>query len=115
MDIEQVMCILIVEDMDRMADFYENAIGFGQRVRSPLWSEPTFGDFTLALHIGTKGDGKQTGLSFTVDDLDEACKVVEQGGGRVLTAPADGDIPNLRLAVVADPEGNPLELGHHTG
>ena len=114
MDIEQVMYILVVEDMDRMADFYENVMGFRQRDRSPRWSEVTFGDFTLALHIGRKGDAKQTGLSFTVNDLDEACKVVEQGGGRVLKTPADGDIPNLRLALVADPEGNPLELGHHT-
>ena len=113
MNIEQVMYILMVEDMDRMADFYERTLGFGSRNRSPRWSELTFGDFTLALHIGSKG--KQTGLSFTVDNLDEACKVVKQGGGSILKAPADGDFPGLRIAVVADPEGNPLELGNLAG
>ena len=113
MNIEQVMYILMVEDMDRMADFYERTLGFGPRSRSPRWSELTFGDFTLALHIGSSG--KQTGLSFTVSDLDEACKLVVQGGGTILKAPADGDFPGLRLAVVADPEGNPLDLGHHAG
>jgi hypothetical protein len=32
----------------------------------------------------------------------------------VVKAPYEGDIPGLRLAIVADVEGNSMELGQHT-
>ena len=113
MDIERVMDILMVRDMDRAVDFYTKVIGFGTLSQSQNWSELTFGDFTLALHAGGEGDGKSTGLAFTVTDLDSACREVESGGGTVLKAPFEGDIPGLRQAVVADGDGNSLELGQY--
>ena len=113
MDVAQVMYILMVRDMDQAFDFYTKVIGFSMRTRSPNWTELSFGDFTLALHSGGKGDGKNTGLAFTVTDLDSACREVEAGGGTVIRAPFAGDIPGLRQAVVADGEGNGLELGQY--
>jgi predicted enzyme related to lactoylglutathione lyase len=112
MDIEQVLYMLMVEDMGRSVDFDTNVIGFRERSVSPQWSELAFGDFTLALHVG-EAQSKSTGLSFTVNDLDLACKEVEAGGGKVVKGPFDGDIAGLRLAVVADSEGNVLEFGQH--
>ena len=114
MDVERVLFILMVQDMDRAVDFYTNVVGFRRRSVSPRWSEPAFGDFTLALRIGS-GEMKGTGLSFTVADLDSACREVEAGGGKVIKAPFAGDIAGLRLALVADSEGNNLEFGQHTG
>ena len=114
MDVEKVMYMLTVQDMDRAVDFYTNVIGFRPRSREAWWSELAFGDFKLALHGGGAGSGRETGLAFTVGDLDSACREVEAGGGKVVKAPYEGDIPGLRLAIVADVEGNSMELGQHT-
>ena len=113
MEIQQVMYILMVQDMDRMIDFYTSVIGFRQRSASPNWSELAFGDFTLALHHGGTSDGNNTGLAFTVTDIDTACKEIGAAGGKVITSPRDGDIPGLIQAVVSDGEGNTIELGQY--
>ena len=114
MDVEKVMYILMVQDMDRSIDFYTNVMGFTTRSQSPNWSELAFGDFTLAIHGGGHGEGKSTGLAFTVADIESACREVEAGGGAVVKAPFAGDIPGLTQAVVADTEGNRLELGQYS-
>ena len=82
---------------------------------SPSWSELAFGDATLALHISHGGGSGATGLSFEVDDIEAACRAAERGGGRVVQAPQNGDIPGLTLADIADPDGNRIQLGHHGG
>ena len=116
MEVEQVLCMLMVSDMERAVDFYTNVIGFRRRSVQPRWSELAFGDFTLALHIedGGSGERKSTGLSFTVRDIDAACGEVEAAGGKVINPPHESHIDGLRLAVVADSEGNNLELGEHS-
>ncbi len=40
------------------------------------------------------------------DDIDAACREVEEGGGRVLTPPREGGGQGVMLANVADTEGN---------
>ena len=115
MEIEKVIYILMVRDMERMVDFYTDVIGFRKRSASPYWSELAFGDFTLALHHGGNTDTNSTGLSFTVTDIDAACKAVVAAGGTVTTSPQDGPIPGLIIAAVSDSEGNTIEFGQHTG
>ena len=114
MDVEKVMYILMVQDTDRSVDFYTKVMGFANRSHSSNWSELTFGDFTLAVHGGGSGEAKSTRLAFTVTDIDSACRDVEAGGGTVVKAPFAGDIPGLTQAVVADADGNRLELGQYT-
>ena len=117
MEVQKVLYILMVQEMERAVEFYTNVIGFRRRLAEPRWTELTFGDFTLALHVedGDIGERKSTGLSFTVNDVDSACSEVEAAGGKVITPPHEGNIERLRLAVVADSEGNNLELGQYTG
>ena len=43
METQQVMYILMVQDMDRMVDFYTSVIDFRQRSVSANWSELAFG------------------------------------------------------------------------
>lgn len=116
MDVQQVLCQLMVQEMDRAVDFYTNVIGFRRRSVSPRWSELAFDDFTLALHIEDGGGGEQrrTGLSFTVGDLDAACREIEAAGGKLVSPPHETHIEGLRLAIVADGEGNILEFGQYT-
>ena len=101
--------------MERAVRFYTNVVGFKGHLSRPRWNELAFGDFTLHIDDGD-GDGQRkiSGLSFTVRDLDSACKDVEAAGGKVISPPQESHIGGLRLAVVADSEGNNLELGEHT-
>ncbi len=113
MEVERVMYLMLVRDMDRAVGFYTDVIGFRGRSVSPRWSELAFGDFTLALHIddGDSEAQKSTGLSFTVADIDSACREVEAAGGKVVKPPYDSHIEGLKLAMVVDSEGNSLEFG----
>ena len=119
MEVQQVMYMLMVEDMERAVRFYTDVMGFRARVAEERWSELAFGDFTLALHIavgdGAEGKGqKGRGLSISVVDIEAACREVEAAGGQVINPPQEGDFPGLKVALVADTEGNAMELGEHT-
>ncbi len=115
MEVQQVMYMLMVEDMERAVRFYTDVMGFRARVAEARWSELAFGDFTLALHIAVDdGEGRKgRGLSISVADIEAACREVEAAGGQVINPPQEGDFPGLTVALVADTEGNALELGEH--
>jgi predicted enzyme related to lactoylglutathione lyase len=115
MRVTKLLYILWVSDMGRAIAFYRDSMGLTLRSESPSWSELTCGDATLALHISHNGGIGATGLSFEVDDIEAACRAAERGGGRVVNAPQNGDIPGLTLADIADPDGNRIQLGHHGG
>ncbi len=109
----KILYMLWVDDMDRAVGFYRDVFGLNVLVQSPNWSELTLGDSTVALHQGTNDNSRMTGLSFEVDDIDEACRAIVSGGGSIVHPPRDGGIPGLRLADVTDPDGNRIQLGSH--
>ena len=109
----KILYMLWVTDMDRAVAFYRDVFGLNVHAQSPNWSELTLGDSTVALHQGTNDTFRNTGLSFEVDDIDEACREVESAGGAIVHPPRDGGIPGLRLAEVTDPDGNRIQLGSH--
>ena len=115
MRVTKLLYMLWDSDMGRAVAFNRDAMGLTLRSESPSWSELAFGDATLALHISHGGGSGATGLSFEVDDIEAACRAAERGGGRVVQAPQNGDIPGLTLADIADPDGNRIQLGHHGG
>jgi predicted enzyme related to lactoylglutathione lyase len=48
---------------------------------------------------------------FYRDDIDAACEAVERGGGAIVSPPkARPDEGNIKLASIADPEGNEVSL-----
>lgn len=49
-------------------------------------------------------------VGFAVNDLPTTIAAVEAGGGRVVTPPQDVAEHRLTIAIVADPEGHPVEL-----
>lgn len=99
-----------VTDMDRAVAFYRDAFGLAQRETSPFWSELALGDQTVALHGGRTGGPVDTDLGFIVADLTEACAAVTSCGGTVVRPPEDRPGEPIRLATVADPDGNRLSL-----
>ncbi|MGH9137719.1 MAG: VOC family protein [Acidimicrobiales bacterium] len=97
--------VLVVADMDRALAFWKD-LGLDPAMVSPEWSELRWGEATLALHGGGDGVGGDTGLGFEVTDLDDAVAQVETAGGTVVERPSARPGEGIRLATVADPEGN---------
>ena len=115
MQIESVIFMLMAQDMDRAVAFYHDVVGLDLRSASPRWSELTRGDATVALHGGGDGEFHDTGLSFQVADLDAACQEVKRGGGRVVKSPEDRPGEPIRLARLADTEGNGFTMSQYVG
>lgn len=110
MDVQKVIFMLKAQDMDRAVAFYKDVMGLEVRSQSPGWSELGYGDTTVALHGGGDVEYRPTGLGFTVADIEGACQEVARGGGRVVKAPSDREGEPIKLAQVADPEGNGFSL-----
>ena len=64
---------------------------------------------------GGSGESSSTGLSFQVNDIEAACKEVVEGGGRVFSGPSDRPGEPIRLADLADTEGNRFTLSQYVG
>ena len=106
MKVRKTLYMLMVQDMDRGVRFYSDVLGLDVKLHTPGWSELTLGDSTVALHAGGTGEQTRTGLSFEVDDIDDACRQVQDGGGQLLRGPILRAAEGIRLADLADPEGN---------
>lgn len=104
--LREVKFLLNAQDMERAVGFYRDVIGLELKVQSPHWSELRMGDAIIALHGGGDGTFNETGLSFTVEDLDQACSDVVSGGGKLRSGPSDRPGEPIRLAELTDSEGN---------
>ena len=65
---------------------------------------------TVALHAGGAGADTPTGLGFEVDDIDGAVSAVVAAGGHVIGEPRERPQERIRLAEVADSEGNRITV-----
>lgn len=119
------MVIHYVYDMERACAFYRHTLGLVETPspgsQSPGWSTFQCGELTVALHILPEGDGDgegpppQAGLNLQVDDLDAAVSALQAAGGELRSLrEAGGGLP-IRLAEVADPDGNGFELRQFVG
>jgi predicted enzyme related to lactoylglutathione lyase len=114
-NITAVKIVLWVQDMARAVDFYKTAIGLTERFTSPGWSELTHGDTIIAMHGGGDGSTRETGLSFQVQDLDAACTHIQAHGGLLVQPPAQRPGEPIKLATLADTDGNRLMLTQYLG
>lgn len=113
MKVEIVTYILFVQDVERAIAFYRDVIGLKVNFKSDSWTEMALVGANVALHGGGDGEFKDTGLSFQVEDIDLACTEVADGGGRVLSGPADRPGEPIRLAKLVDSEGNGFTINQH--
>jgi lactoylglutathione lyase len=117
------------KDPDAAARFYE-LLGMRESRRSELtknkatliFMEPPDGNFAIELVYNWGKDTSYDGgerfghFAFHVEDLDGTYKRVVAGGGQEVgrpPAPLQGEGP--RIAFVADPDGNWIELIEHEG
>ena len=115
MKIESVKCMLMAQDMDRAVGFWRDVVGLDVRLHTPHWSELVWHDAVVALHGGGTGEGNASGLGLQVADIEASCREIVEGGGRVLEAPVDRPGEGIRLASVADTEGNAFALSQLVG
>ncbi len=113
--IRSVKFMLMAKDMDRALAFYRDAVGLDVKLSSPHWSELSHGDAIVALHAGGTGEYRETGLSFTVDDIEAACRSVVAAGGKLRSGPVDRPGEPIKLAELTDPEGNGFMLSEDVG
>ncbi len=104
--IEAVKFVLMVQEMDRARAFYRDVLGLREVLHTPLWSELAHGDAIVALHAGGGEGYRGTGLSFQVEDIQAACDAAVAGGATLRRGPEHRPGDPVKLAELADPEGN---------
>jgi predicted enzyme related to lactoylglutathione lyase len=112
--VRKVYFMLMVSDMDRAVAFYANAFDATIALHSPYWSEVVVAGATVALHPGRTGGDIETGLGFEVDDLDGTLQHATELGGHVTDSPKDRPAEGIRIAQLADTEGNVLWMAETT-
>lgn len=115
MHIECIKYVMYVVDMERAVRFYREALGMSVRMESSGWSEVARGDTILGLHAGGDAGQRETGLSFQVTDIEAACVELAQSGARSIAPPESRPGEPIRLARIADPEGNVFMLTQFVG
>lgn len=95
--------VLKVPDLERALAFYQGALGHELVWKKERMAALRLGDTELVLALDIESE-----TDLLVDSVPEAVQTFEQAGGTLLYGPADIDIG--RVAVVADPFGNPLTL-----
>ena len=85
MKLQKVKHLLLARSMEKAIKFYQEVFGFELEVEGRMWSELRWGDVILALHGGGDGSPNPTDLSFQVDNIVAACRIVQEHGGRVVS------------------------------
>jgi catechol 2,3-dioxygenase-like lactoylglutathione lyase family enzyme len=116
---------LPVSDLDRSIDWYREALGLTLDATAGLPGHVAFmvaatGGRLELLAVGVQPSAWDDPIAalragvphtaWTVDDLDAAHARAVEAGGRSLWTPRGTPDPGLRIAFVADPDGNLVEL-----
>jgi len=112
--VDKTYVMLMVADMARAMRFYIEAFAVTVAINSPYWSEFVVAGATIALHPGGSGNETHTGLGFEVKDLDAALQRVTETGGRITSPPRDRPQERIRVAEIADTEGNLITVAELT-
>ena len=105
--LRKVDCVqLPVPDLDGGLVFYRDRLGHKLLWRTETAAGLRLGDSDSELVLQTQRS--QLEVDFLVGSVDQAAAQLTRAGGRVVVEPFE--IPVGRVAVVADPFGNPLTL-----
>ena len=115
MKLQSIKTLILARDMARAVDFYTQVFGMQATTQSPMWTELTHGTTIIALHGGGDGTRNPTDLSFQVDNIVAAVRIIQEHGGRIVTQPEKRPTEPIVLAIFQDPEGNELMLTQYVG
>jgi hypothetical protein len=98
------------QDPDKLRQFYGDLLGWRFDTANPMnYGMVAAGEGGIAGGVGQAPDGRGWTTFYTkVPDLEGALARAEQLGSAVLLPIQD--LPDTRIAVVTDPEGNPVGL-----
>ena len=82
-----VFYMLMVQDMERGVCFYLDVMGLDVKDHTPEWSNLALGDAIVILYGGGSNTLLWSGLHFEVENIQDACLRVQEGGGRVPSWP----------------------------
>jgi lactoylglutathione lyase len=106
MRVEKFKYIIWAKDLPALIQFYQRVFAAEVTHQSEIMGECLISGGTLAIHGGGEGKRTWTGLTFQVDELFEACDLIQAEGGAVLRAPIDTPEEPAHLAMCVDPSGN---------
>lgn len=115
MTLRKIKTLILAQNMDRAVAFYQGVFGMECSLNTPHWSEVTFGGSIIGIHGGGDGTRNQTDLSFEVDNIVAACRIIREHGGRILGEPDKRPGEPIVLATFQDTEGNVLMLTQYVG
>jgi len=115
MKLKKIKTLILAQSMDRAVGFYEGVFGMECMLRSPQWSEMSFDGSIIGIHGGGDGTRNSTDLSFEVDNIVAACRIIREQGGRIVSEPDKRPGEPIVLAVFQDTEGNELMLTQYIG
>jgi predicted enzyme related to lactoylglutathione lyase len=101
-----------VSDMARARRFYESALGLKVTMNfQEAWVEYDIASGTFAISTMMEGSvpgSKGASIAFEVDDFDAAVKRMQEQKVPFVVEPFE--TPVCRMAVIADPDGNAINL-----
>ena len=106
--------ILLVEDMERSAQFYKDTIGLKLKVKTNDWIEFFDKGTTIALHPRRRKDVDDNNghtnilVGFMVSDLDEVVKDLKAKDVRFFKEPKSE--PFGKHAIIVDPDGHLISI-----
>ena len=115
MKLQKSKYLILAQDMDRAIQFYQKVFGLTVSEQGEWWSELNFGDTIVALHGGGDGTPNRTDLSFQVDNIVAACRIIRENGGRIVAEPEKREGEPIVLATFADTENNQVMLTQWVG
>lgn len=99
--------ILFTRQIDKMTEFYRDAMGLKVVTNEPGWRELDAGGITIALHSGPPSPGKKgPKIAFYAKDVAKARDVLVKRGAKFGKAAGT----KLQLCNGKDPDGNPIQL-----
>lgn len=112
---------IVVADLERATAFYRSALGLelvgkaaDHEHEEAIMSVPgrEGGPLLMLMRYINRAapSAGSAWIGFAVSDLSATIAAVEAQGGRVVAPPRDVHEHKLTIAVVADPEGHPIEL-----
>jgi predicted enzyme related to lactoylglutathione lyase len=103
---------VVGRDADALAAFYSGVLGWTLQVQPTPVGAYAFSkceETGIAGGVGAAPQGNGwTTVYVEVDSLERAIEAATARGGSVLMPPTQ--LPNTRIAVIADPEGHPMGL-----
>ncbi len=122
-----IIVAMTVRDADAILDFYQNVLGMKSAFKDPMdeggmkhYLQFEGGYLKIfapdsppeKVPAGTLNRTGYSLLTFVVTNLEEICKVLEEKGARIVT-PVQKTDTGTQWMIIADPEGNCIELAQN--